>query len=388
MTTNRRFGSIRVLPSGKHQARWQGTDGKERHAPKTFATKTAARQWLSAQEADLRRGGWVDPEKGRATVAVYARDWLERRSDLRPRTVELYGSLLELHVIPGLGPVELGRLDVETVRKWHQGLLRSGLGQVTVAKSYRLLRTMLNTAAEDGKMTSNPCIIRGAGVEHSAERRAATVEQVYALADAIEPRYRVAVLLGAFAGLRFGELGALTRARVDLAAGTVAVTEAAIETTGGHRQIGAPKTEKGRRVVALPPQIVTELRKHLARYVDTDPGSLVFVGPKGGPLRRANFHTVWAPAREAVGLGEMHFHDLRHTGNTLAAATGASTAELMARMGHASSRAALIYQHATEDRDQAIAMALGKMINASTKAAKVSRHVPGTNRPNLKVVGE
>jgi integrase len=247
---------------------------------------------------------------------------------------------------------------------------------------------MLNTAVVDGKITSNPCIIRGAGVEHTAERKTATVEQVYALADAIEPRYRLTVLLGAFAGLRFGELGALTRGRVDLDAGTVAVTEAAIETTGGHRQIGEPKTEKGRRVVALPPQIVTELRKHLDQYVSGEPAALVFVGPKGGPLRRANFHTVWAPAREAVGLGEMHFHDLRHTGNTLAAATGASTAELMARMGHASARAALIYQHATEDRDQAIAMALGKMINASTKASKVSRHVPGTNRPNLKVVEE
>src|ERR1017187_2482576 len=102
MTTNRRFGSVRTLPSGRHQARWQGADGKERHAPTTFATKTAARQWLSAQEADLRRGGWVDPEKGRSTVAVYARDWLEGRSDLRPRTVELYRSLLELHIIPGI----------------------------------------------------------------------------------------------------------------------------------------------------------------------------------------------------------------------------------------------------------------------------------------------
>lgn len=55
----------------------------------------------------------------------------------------------------------------------------------------------------------------------------------------------------------------------------------------------------------------------------------------------------------------VHFHDLRHTGGTLATATGASLKELMARLGHSSTRAALIYQHATRDRDQAIAMALG-----------------------------
>jgi hypothetical protein len=73
--------------------------------------------------------------------------------------------------------------------------------------------------------------------------------------------------------------------------------------------------------------------------------------------------------------------------NTLAAATGASTAELMSRMGHSSVRAAMIYQHSTKDGDRAIASGLGDQIAASKKA-KVSRHVPGTKRPTLKVVGE
>ena len=68
-------------------------------------------------------------------------------------------------------------------------------------------------------------------------------------------------------------------------------------------------------------------------------------------------------AREQAGLPDFRFHDLRHTGNTLAAATGASTKELMARMGHASMRAALIYQHATADRDAAIAADLSRLAN-------------------------
>ena len=58
----------------------------------------------------------------------------------------------------------------------------------------------------------------------------------------------------------------------------------------------------------------------------------------------------------------MHFHDLRHVGGTLAAATGASLRELMARLGHSSTRAALMYQHASRDRDQAIARALGGLV--------------------------
>jgi len=77
---------------------------------------------------------------------------------------------------------------------------------------------------------------------------------------------------------------------------------------------------------------------------------------------------VWHPACEAVGIEGLRFHDLRHTGNTLAAATGASTRELMARMGHASPRAALIYQHASADRDAAIARALSDLAAAQKPA--------------------
>lgn len=359
----RRFGNIRKLPSGRYQARW--ADASLRSHSETFPTVEAARRWLSTQEADRLRGGWVDPDKGRLTLRVYADEWLEGRPDLRPRTRELYRSLLDHHVLPGLGGRSLSALDVGAVRAWRAKLLRAGVGQVTVAKAYRLLRTILNTAMEDGRIIANPCVIKRAGVERTAERTAATLEQVHALADGIDPRFRALVLLAAFSGLRFGELSALTRRRVDLDAGTVTVTESAAELHDGSRIVGDPKTDRSRRTVALPPQVAQALRDHLEQYVGAEPDSLVFTGPLGAPIRRGNFHKVWARAREVAGVPtSLHFHDLRHTGNTLAAATGASTAELMARMGHASPRAALIYQHATAERDRAIAAALGEMITA------------------------
>lgn len=83
---------------------------------------------------------------------------------------------------------------------------------------------------------------------------------------------------------------------------------------------------------------------------------------------RRNFATVWKRAKEAAGPGiptELHFHDLRHAGNHFAAASGASTRELMGRMGHASMRAALIYQHRTAERDRVIADALDEMIRSA-----------------------
>jgi Phage integrase family len=100
------------------------------------------------------------------------------------------------------------------------------------------------------------------------------------------------------------------------------------------------------------------------------------IGPKGGQLRRSNFRKFWHQARGAVGLPELHFHDLRHTGNTMAAAQGASLKELMERMDHSSPRAALIYLHATRERDQKIAAGMGKLF---TEAKKTSTKKTGTS---------
>ncbi|MGJ6966166.1 tyrosine-type recombinase/integrase [Streptosporangium sp. G11] len=86
----------------------------------------------------------------------------------------------------------------------------------------------------------------------------------------------------------------------------------------------------------------------------------VFTGPNGGPLKHSGFRRTWDRTRKTVGLPGLHFHDLRHIGNTLAASAGASLKELMSRMGHSSTQAALIYQHASRDRDKVIAKALGQ----------------------------
>jgi integrase len=101
------------------------------------------------------------------------------------------------------------------------------------------------------------------------------------------------------------------------------------------------------------------------------------IGSKGGQLRRSNFRLIWTEARNAIGLPGLHFHDLRHTGNTMAAGQGASLRELMERMGHSSPRAALIYLHATRERDQAIAAGMGQVLREARKqrnGAKAQAH--------------
>src|SRR5262245_45157199 len=101
---------------------------------------------------------------------------------------------------------------------------------------------------------------------------------------------------------------------------------------------------------------------------------LVFVSPRGERLRRSNFRRrVWLPAPTKAGLPEIHFHYLRHTSNILTAIAGASLRELMARMGHASTRAALVYLHHTDDRQRAIATLRQRSCPARARAAERAR---------------
>jgi integrase len=128
--------------------------------------------------------------------------------------------------------------------------------------------------------------------------------------------------------------------------------------------LGAPKSRAGRRVVGIPAMVIPVLHEHLALYVGPAPGAWLFTGVKGGPLRRSNFNkmSAWPHAVRVIGAEGLHFHDLRHTGNHLAAVSGAGLRELMARMGHDSERAAMIYQHRARGADELITSAIDAQI--------------------------
>ena len=160
---------------------------------------------------------------------------------------------------------------------------------------------------------------------------------------------------------------------------SVPVAWSLVQMNDGNLFEDEPKSRAGRRVVSFPREIGPELRWHLERSVEPGGDSLVFVGPKGGRLRRSNFNIIWVRARDATGLSGLHLHDLRHTGSTMAASTGASLRELMERLGHSSPRAALIYQHATRDRDEAIAAAMGEVF-ATARRKGTPKGRSGTQR--------
>jgi len=284
---------------------------------------------------------------------------------LAPKTLELYRVLLRAHIEPTFSSRQLGAITPGAVRRWH-AKVSSDSSAMSAAKSYRLLRAILATAVADGLIQANPCRVRGAGMERSVERPIVGPELVLELADAIGARWNVLVLLAGFGGLRLGELLALRRRHVDLAAGTVTVEEQMVSLDGGRRLLTEPKTEAGRRVVALPHLVLDSLAEHLDG-IGEDPDSLLFPAAGGGLLPTTTFYKHWRRARHQVGHDELHLHDLRHAAGTLAAWTGATERELMARLGHANPAASRRYQHAARDRDRAIAAGLNVILQGLQK---------------------
>jgi integrase len=119
-----------------------------------------------------------------------------------------------------------------------------------------------------------------------------------------------------------------------------------------------PKTDAGKRTVTIPPHVLPILAEHMITWAGTD---RLFVGRGGRPMRGDAIRQAFTRARRKAGMPGFRFHDLRHTGQTLAASTGATTKDLMRRLGHASPAAANRYLHAVDGRDAEIASALSDL---------------------------
>jgi integrase len=361
MGSSRPFGNIRKLKSGRYQARYYNL-GKQVPADTTFATKAEARAWLATMETDILGGRHVDPSSGRELFGGYATRWLEAR-DLRPRTRDTYASQLA-HTLAEFESVELRKITPSAVRAWHGRLAKSGLHANTVAKVYRLFRTMMDTAVDDGLLRANPVHIKGAAVERAVERPALDWDDVSRIAEAIHPRFRALVWVGATSGLRFGELTGLTRRHVDLDERTLRVEQALTFIRGQGPTLGPPKSAAAHRTVAIPASTAELLADHIDAFVAGEADAFIFTSVKGSPLLNRYFAPYWKKALSTAQLDDrIRFHDLRHLAGTSAATAGASLREVMARMGHASSDASLRYLQASERRDSEIADAIERRMS-------------------------
>lgn len=231
------------------------------------------------------------------------------------------------------------------------------------------MRTILATAVDEEELAANPALIRGAGV--SKRRRAiepATLPQLATITEAMPERLRLAVQLGSWCALRYGEMAELRRSDIDFDRGVIKVRRGAVWVEG--RTIsGPPKTAAGARDVAFPPHLAPIIREHIANHAQWGQDGLLFPSRSGLPITPSAFFKPWRKAREAGGRPDLRFHDLRHTGAVLAAQEGATLAELQARLGHTTPAAAMIYQHAASERDKQLAERLSRRATSGQSEA-------------------
>lgn len=367
----RGFGHVRKLPSRRFQASFVGPDLARHTAGVTFTTKGDAEAWLGAQQRMITDGTWErDAASARLrremTFEEFATTWLRDRP-LKPRTRDGYRHLFERYLLPDFASLRLDAITPTVVRRWWAGLNPS---HPTVnARAYALLKGVLNTALEDELITANPCRIRAAANPPRARSvQPASLDELETITEAMPARFRAAVLLGAWCALRIGEILELRRADIDLERGSVRVSRAVSWVRGGP-VVGTPKSAAGTRSVSIPPHITADLEAHLGQHVDAAPGALLFPARSGQHLQPSVFHEAWRRARSAAGREDLRVHDLRHTGATLAAMTGASLAELQERLGHSSVGAALRYQHAARGRDGEIAALLSTLAQRDRPAS-------------------
>jgi integrase len=364
VTTRRPFGTIRQEKSGRYSARYRH-DGRYVSVEGTFPSKKRAAQELAKKQTEILSGTHVDPAKAKATVGEWWQEYRTTKHNWRASTRRNRESVWKLHVGPTFDAKPFNRLTKTQVRSWYSAIYRKH--PATANSSYRLLRQVLLAAIEDGRMTAaqNPCKIEGAGIDKSPERQIATVQEVEAIVAAVGERFWLIVLLATYAGLRRSEILGLRRRDFDLVHLTVKVARTVDhgdKDEDGGPLIEDPKTDAGKRTIHFPASIKANLAHHLDTFVGASPNAWVFTGKRSGDALRPHvFAKAFRKARLAAGRPELTLHDLRHTADTLAAATGATLPELMYRMGHATPHAALRYLHATKDRDKVISEALSEL---------------------------
>ncbi|KLO42374.1 integrase [Mycobacterium nebraskense] len=376
----RGWGWVRQTSSGRYGASYVWPPELERHYSPTFATKMDAEHWLATERRLIDQDLWTPPKWRAAqrkataiTVSEYAATWIKNRNIKRSTQIEYERTKARHFDKTALGKVALKNLTPDVVRAWYASLGTEHKRRNSHA--YALLHSVCATAVKDGLITVNPCQIeRAMNPPRKREPAILSVPELATVADAIKPaQFRCLVLIAAWCGLRWGEVTELRRSDIDEACEIIVVARAV--THRGTREPGSPKGSGCRidtpksgqaRAVVVPPHIRPDIKEHLAAYVGKKPDALVFPALRGGcHLNDSVFAKHFWPALKTVGRDGVKkprptIHDLRHFAGTQTARV-ANLSESMARLGHSTVRASLIYQGLVSGRDAEVAAALSEL---------------------------
>jgi integrase len=370
---SRRFGSVRKLPSGRHQASFiDPRSGKRIVGPRTYATKKAANDWLVDVQAAMNRGDLPDIELGRTPFRQWTERWLASKM-VKAKTIENYESIVRVHLVPWFGELRINSITRQDVVEFIAYMTRMHSEHVAL-NCKTTLSSLLNEAKHSGAITRNPA----ERVKVKQARRRDMVflsrEEVARLAHEIAnppikkrggehrrkhyPEYSLLVRFAAETGLRAGEVAALRVGRLDVINRRILVAESVAEVKKSTHPTGLvydePKTYE-RRSVPIPQTLANELADHLLTR-PSDPSAFVFTNTKGGGIRHRNFYRYFfKPAVVRAKLDrKTRFHDLRHTYAALLIEAGAHPLSVKNRLGHSSikvtyDRYGHLFPHMEED---------------------------------------
>jgi integrase len=368
---HRGWGKLRQLPtvSKRWQASYVGPDRARHNAPQTFTNKMTGEAWLAAERQLIETGQWTSPSTRKAlasargiTVAAYVKRWIEQRQ-VTDGTRYAYNNNLRVYIeSKPLGNVPVSALTPEAVRGWFASL--DPKKPTARAAVYSMLRAAMNTACDDRIFDRNPVNIPGATKTPPAKQKTLpSREQVAELAAGVPEPLKAWILIAAYCGLRYGEATELRRGDISDVLDTVTVHRSCRH-VGGVCQVKDGTKSGHIRTVAIPPHIRADIKHHLDVHVGADDDAIVFsYGSRRGCSHMSDdaVRNAMQPVLDRIGLPDMTIHTLRHFAGTEAARTGATMAEVMARLGHHSNRAAMLYQHAIDGSDAALAAKLSAL---------------------------
>ena len=314
--------------------------------PITAITRADVRKWHSLIQASC-----VSKQREIKTRAHPARTWA--RAQAIPTSMH-------------------GRIDTKLIQAWIdagapmiKNYKESPTGTVQLAQAYRFLKAIFNVAIDDGIIKENPCRIKGASTPRHSERPIITPDQIAALAAEVPERYSILVILAAYSSMRSSELLGLQRKHINELQSIIKIEHQLTNYASDQDLFVPPKTDAGIRDVPIPRELMSALIDHIDRFVkNPSPDALIFTTATGLPLFKGR-KSWFVTARRRLDLDHIHFHDLRHTGQSLAMMQGANTKDLQRRAGQASEAAARIYMHGSKLRDREVADSLSEYVNES-----------------------
>lgn len=311
-------------------------------------TPEAIDDFLADIRLKARAGTYVDPAKGKQPFPEFADEFVAGLSHLSPGGYRNVETNVRLHVKPYFAGETVASITPAKVRAWLSLLRSSGKAPSSIATVYGVFKRMMNIAMVDGLRVTTPCIGVTLPTNEAVreEHVYLSAKQVLALSQAIVPRYSALILLGAYGGLRIGEMIALwasdCRLEVD---DPFVIVRAAMEDLGSGQRRKTTKTDKIRRV-SLPVPVARQLDAHIAHFPPNADG-YVFTSARGCPLNRRNFYRrQFKPAARAAGLPERtRIHDLRHTCAALLISSGETLSVVADHLGHSTERTTERYKH-------------------------------------------